>query len=842
MRVATGAAGARAVWFSGLSRRPTRVVLTVLGIASGVALSFAVAAENASLTEGAAATYRQLAGRSTVELIGLGPNGLPLSVAQQVRHLPGVAAAAPISESTITVRRGGRSVDLRLFGMDSSAGALGGTLARNVPRVKRGGTIGLYLPRTVAHALRVGAEAEVIAYSRIGPTPTYVAQVLPDRRLGRLADTPVAFADLSLAELLTGGGDKVQRILVVPRGRPSGLVGSLERIGGPGSAVWSTAAEIHAVNQASSLSRESSSLFAALSLVVGGLLAYGAMVLVVAERRREVATLRVLGCATGALMLAVLLDALFMGLAGTALGLLVGRLVVSWLLPHNNNFLSSAFLLSSRTVVPLGVVAVSCIAGIVTVLLAVILPARALTNISPAEALEAQPDTIVVGTRIPPQFLLGLVAALGGSAAWLTMTGHGVLGLPLWVFAGLIAVPITLTWVVRTVHRLLPGPGGASRVGLAEIAAFPARAAAAAAVVMLAVSGLVIVNGAVANLEEGTASLAASSYPPGDLFVTAPARDQVFFTQPLQASVDARLVRLPFVSHLTSWRSAFLDWDGRRILAFAYTDGARGVRAGEFIEGNALQGATALSDDPGAMAVSRDLANALNLRIGSRMRVPTPAGPKRMRVAAIITNFGWTPGALAINQRSFAAWWGSDYVTAFQVGLRSHMSRAIASQRIRTALAGTGLTVVTSEQMRARATSSAQAQLTNLQRIGILIAIAGVFAVTAVTLAGMLARVRRVAALRTVGMSHGQLALALASEAGWVVGIGAVLGSIVGIVGHALVIRYLSSTFAMAVTFKPSTSQFAIVIVLSAVIVLAATLVALRWASRLPLSASLRDV
>jgi putative ABC transport system permease protein len=842
MKRFTGFWGAISAWFGGVSRRPARVLLTVLGIAAGVTLSFAASAQNASLSSGTAQLYHQLAGRSSLELVALGPQGMPLAVAERVRGLAGVRAAAPVSESWITLRHGSRSVDLRLLGLDQSIGAIAGTLGRNMPHIKRGGTIGLYLPKRIASRLGVGGEAEVQAVSQIGLTPTYVAGVLSARRLGSLAESSVALAPLALAELLSGGGDHIQRVLVAVQGNQPGMRQALQAAGGPGTVVSSATQEVQTAEQASALDRSSSSLFAALSLVVGGLLAYGAMMLTMAERRREVAMLRALGCGLGALLSAVLLDALLLGLLGTALGLLCGRLAVGWLLPSSNSFLASAFLLSSKVVVPLGIVLLSCVAGVLTALAAALLPARALARVAPAEALHADTGISVGGGRVPTRLLLVLVAVAGGAGIVASGAGWGMIGVPLWVGAGLLAVPVVVGAVARAARRLTPTPGAAMSVGVAEIAAFPARAIAATAVVCLAVSGLVIVNGAVANLEGGTAQLTASSYPAGNLFVTAAGREEIFFTQPLASSFAARLQHLPFVAEVKPWRSAFLDWGTRRVLAYAFTEGApRPFRTGELIKGSARTAATALAEDGRAVALSSDLAAADGLHIGSRLALPTPRGPREVHVVALITNYGWVPGAIALNAASFASWWGGQNVTALQIELRAGTSRAVAMRRVQAALAGSGLSTVTSAQLRSRAAASARSQLANLKRIGELIALAGLLAVTAVVLAGVLLRIRRVSALRTIGMSLPQMAVALATESGLIVVSGTVLGMLVGVVGQALVIHYLSDSFAMAVSFQLLPSQLLAVVVLAGAIVLSATLLALHRAARAPLAASLME-
>jgi putative ABC transport system permease protein len=324
--------------------------------------------------------------------------------------------------------------------------------------------------------------------------------------------------------------------------------------------------------------------------------------------------------------------------------------------------------------------------------------------------------------------------------------------------------------------------------------------------------------------------------------VTAAGREEVFFTQPLASSFAARLQRLPFVAEVKPWRSAFLDWGTRRILAYAFTEGApRPFRAGELIKGNARAAAAALAEDGNAVALSSDLAAADGLRIGSRLELPTPSGPRRVHVVALITNYGWVPGAIALNAASFASWWGGRDVTALQMGLRAGTSRAVAMRGLRAALGGSGLSIVSSAQLRSRAGASARSQLANLKRIGELIALAGLLAVAAVVLAGVLVRIRRVSALRTIGMSLPQMALALATETGLIVISGTVLGMLVGVVGQALVVRYLSDSFAMAVSFRVLPAQLLVVVVLAGAIVLSATLLALRRAARAPLAAGLLE-
>ncbi|HEX5146561.1 MAG TPA: FtsX-like permease family protein, partial [Conexibacter sp.] len=306
MKAFTGTGGAWAMWSAGMRRRRLRSLLTVAGIAVGVALSFAVTAQNASVSSGAADTYRTLAGRAQVAVTALGDEGMPMSAVARIRRVRGIARAVPVVEGLVTLRHGSALLDVRLLGVD------------------RGRTRGLRFSPAIAAALGVRAGDRVLVRGASGEHAVRVARPIPRARLGDAANAPIAVASsLPLAQRLTGHPGRVQRVLVAPRRCRDCLVdpAALRRAAGRGTVLRTVDAEIRAVEQASALDRSSSSLFAGLSLLVGGLLAYAAMALTMAERRREIAILRALGCGTGALLLVVLADAVLLGALGTALGL-----------------------------------------------------------------------------------------------------------------------------------------------------------------------------------------------------------------------------------------------------------------------------------------------------------------------------------------------------------------------------------------------------------------------------------------------------------------------------------------------------------------------------------------
>src|SRR5579863_7081202 len=74
-----------------------RVALTVLGIALGVSVFFAIRTTNATLLDSLKLTVEKLAGKATLQITS-GESGFPEEVLEKVRSTPGVLFAEPVIE------------------------------------------------------------------------------------------------------------------------------------------------------------------------------------------------------------------------------------------------------------------------------------------------------------------------------------------------------------------------------------------------------------------------------------------------------------------------------------------------------------------------------------------------------------------------------------------------------------------------------------------------------------------------------------------------------------------------------------------------------------------------
>jgi putative ABC transport system permease protein len=241
-------------------------------------------------------------------------------------------------------------------------------------------------------------------------------------------------------------------------------------------------------------------VFAGISLVVGAFVVYNAFRVVVAQRARELALLRLLGTTRRQLVGSVLAEALFVGSVASLIGVGAGVLIaigVRALLEALGGSLPDAGLtLTPRTVV------VAIGVGVVTTVVAALAPALHTTRITPLEALRDQPELRKVKAWWALVGGILLVASLGivlwgvsRAAATAALTGDT--GPLIIVAAGCLVAFAAVFLLARAMARPLLGALGAGSrstpvvIGRENARRTPRRTAVTSSSLMIGV-GLVV--------------------------------------------------------------------------------------------------------------------------------------------------------------------------------------------------------------------------------------------------------------------------------------------------------------------------------------------------------------
>ncbi len=508
----------------GLFERRARTAFTLLAVVLGVALI----AGTFVLTDTISRSFDQLVATSgenvDVRVVSRDAGAafddhittMPAAVERQVRGVDGVAAtAAAYTGAAVTV------VDARGERVGPSNGAptllFSGGPARfdvfdytgRAPRTA--GEISISAKAADDAGVQIGdrvrvqgtGEArpyEVVGLMTFGGTRSvggaaFTMLVLPE--VQRLADAPGR-----ITEVTAQAQDGVSQTELQRRVRAATGGDVVVRTGEEDQAKQSQ--ELSAILQYLTLGLLACGLIA---LLVGCFVIFNTFTITVAQRTREFGMLRTIGASRRQVLQAVVLEALLIGVVGSALGLLVGIALA----PALQGMLGllgfeiqdTSLVVASRTVL------VALALGTAATLLSSVAPALRATRIAPMEAMregETRPphrvrrrtltlETGVVGVGLA-LMILGLFAGLDTGPA-LSLLGVGAV--ILLVGVGLLS-PLLVGPLARLLGRPLAATGGvAARIASGNAVRAPGRTAGTAAALMVGVAlvafAAIFVNG-----------------------------------------------------------------------------------------------------------------------------------------------------------------------------------------------------------------------------------------------------------------------------------------------------------------------------------------------------------
>ena len=645
--------------FSGISlrnlrARVQRTLLTAIGIVLGVGIVFGVL----TLSDTMASTFKQLFskayGAADLTVTAAGDSGVfDERVLEKVRSYQEVASAAPrlsLSSSLILDKQRENGLPevqgMRLFGVEPGSADLATGFELADGRFPRSGKeLTLDGGSAEAAGLRIGDEVTV-ATPR-GPEELKVVGLLriPGGSFGGLA---FGMAPLPYAQETFEKPGKISGIAVeaVEGSSVSDLRDRLDR--GLGEGLQAERSERRTAEIGSQLQgfRISLLFFAGTALFVGAFLVFNALSMTILERTRELGMLRALGSTRAMIARSVVLEALILGVLGAVLGVILGYGMAKGLV----YLFGQAFLfeITELTLSPFAVVS-AIVVGVVVTVLAALYPAVRAGRVSPVEAMRARAGTtggerrearafsrlaplvglLLVGIGVPWIYYLaknlsanldGLVYASGIA---------GVIGSFLGVSLVIPALVRPLAVLFSPVLRLLFGVEG--RMAAANATRNRGRTALTASALMVGISLVVAFSALGGSVLGSIRSYLDDSL--GSDYVIQPANQNsdVTFSSELPENIEA----IPGVEKTTSLTSTYLR-DGEEVnIVFGVDENYPEI----FRMNYAAGGPDAFSKlQDGEALVGEQLAESRKLRVGERVELPSPKGPKEYRVAGIVDN------------------------------------------------------------------------------------------------------------------------------------------------------------------------------------------------------------
>jgi putative ABC transport system permease protein len=787
-----------------LRARALQELFAIVGIAAGVALLFASQVASSSLSSSVAQLSRGIVGNATLQLVARDTHGFPERLLGEIRHTPGVHAAAPLLEASANAGGPKGSASVELVGADGSLAQLGGALLRHTPELAPFAGIGaIVLPAPLARKIGVTKfeqSAKLEVSGRVTEGPLY--KQLYANQIGPLVTSPIVVAPLFFAQEMSGLGGRVSRILVQPAaGRESLVRAALVRLANNKLNVEPASYDEKLFARASAATNQSTVLFAVISALVGFLFAFNAMLLTIPQRRRLIADLRRDGYTPRAVIAVLMFDAVVLGVLACALGLVLGEELSIHLFHANPGSLSSAFAVGSQRVVSAQSIAVAVGGGMLAASIAVLSPFRDIVSRDPLAAIATKEGGS--GGRAGWLTLGGLACLAASTAILLAAPKQAILGMVFLIAALLLLLPVPLNATLALVRRIAPAIVSAvPHVAVMELRAARARAIAIAATGAIAVFGSVAMQAAHSDLLHGLENAAHDMNGFTDVWVAPAGSYNLLKTTPFATTEQAKLARLRGVRAVRLYRGGLLDWGERRIWVIAPPNAATPLLpATQIVQGDVAQAEERVRSD-GWAVISQAIADERHLHVGGSFMLPTP-NPMTLEVAALSTNIGWPPGAIVMSADQYARSWGSPDASAYNVLLAPGFPPEQARREIESALGpDSGLAVQTAHEHADLQRALSRQGLERLTQIATLILIASVLAMAAAMGNMVWQRRPRLAKLKLEGFPRAELWRTILLESLLLVGVGCLSGAVFGLVGQQLLDRALANVINFPVVYS----------------------------------------
>ncbi|GHJ07711.1 ABC transporter substrate-binding protein [Micromonospora humidisoli] len=521
-------------------------------------------------------------------------------------------------------------------------------------------------------------------------------------------------------------------------------------------------------------------IFAGVAVVVAGFVIANTFAIVLAQRTRRTALLRLVGARRGQVFGAAVLEAAVLGLAGSALGIGLGAGLAAGaavLVPRLDLPLTVAGLtVTGRTV------GLSLLLGTLVTVGSALLPAWQGTRVPPVAALTAaagQPARGVGRVRLTLGALVGLagIAALAGAAAVgqiVLVAVGGVLSFFGIVLFGPLLVPVLVRLFGRPLRQVF---GATAALAVANAGRNPRRVSATATALVIGiglVSAFVVGAGSVkVGIERAVDARVGVDFVVTGVGVELPA--------PLAAELAAR----PEVGVVHEHRNRVVDGVELR--------SAHPALARRTLD--AVDAGDVADLGPGSVLVHRELAAARGWRVGSTVTV---AG-RPFRVAAVVAADGPTSQGVPAGHVVDLA--DSDF-TALYPDERGQLAEVepadgVPAERARAAIEAVAARYPTVNLMDQAAykrmlTGTVDMLLTFVTALlGLAVVIALVGVANTLSLS-VVERTREHAVLRAVGLSRRRMRLLLALEAVLTALVGAVLGTALGVAVSAGAVAFVA--------------------------------------------------
>jgi putative ABC transport system permease protein len=643
-------------------------MLSVLGIALGVAVVMAVGLANQSASRAFELTMEQISGRVSHQIIG-GPGGIPERLYTRLRMEHPYLPSAPVVEGVVRIGE----EQLTLLGVDPLAERpfRDLTLAAQPEVLNQLLTLrdGLLIPAYSAQRLGLQAGSRLTLDIAGRTRETEILGLVGGRSQAALDG--VLVTDIGVAQTLLMQYGTLDRIdLALDGAQAARLRAWLP----PGVHLVETEQRTAAMAGMSQAFQTNLTAMSLLALLVGGFLIYNTATFSVLQRRRQFGIMRLLGATRGEVFRAILAEQMIIGLLGTLLGMGAGILLARellWLVTRTINDLYFALTVSRLDLAP-PILLTGTLLGLLTTLIAASVPAWEATRSSPQSVNRRSVIERRSHRALPWLLLIGLTG-MGGGLGLIQFSERSLLLGFAALFCFIMGYCLLVPTLVPPLSRLLQHPlagafGSIGRLASRGIDATLSRTGPAIAALTLAIAATIGMGIMVESFRDTVGQWLAQTVQ-GDIYVSAPHSASKRASAPLPDWLPSRIQQLEGVAEISSGRHVTLESERGPVHLLAIGLASRSYRGFRFKGGTLpdLRERFAAGD---LLLISEPYAYHQRLQVGDPLPLLTPEGVVSFTVGGIFFDYGSDRGLVVMPRERYAALWHDAQLTTLGVYLQ----------------------------------------------------------------------------------------------------------------------------------------------------------------------------
>ncbi len=782
--------------FRHIKNHPWLIILSLVGIALGVAVVVAIDLANSSALKAFEQANEIVTGKTTHRMVG-GPTGLSEKHYLDLRLKQKVQRSTPVIEG-YGVAKDYPGYSFKLMGIDSfSDGPFREfTTGQNEQNddssddpftqlLTEPGTTLIAKSRADLLGLALGDPLRILLGEKT-QTLTLVGYIpMADERSSQALENLLLMDIATAQETLNFLGHLSRIDLIIPdTTEGQRLLEEIQNGLPAGTQIISTTSSNAALSQMTRAFRTNLTAMSLLALMVGLFIIYNGMNFSVVQRREMFGVLRVLGVTGKELTWVVYGEALFLGVIGTVLGLLLGVALGYGLLGLVTQTVSDLYVGVDNAELSVSIfsLAKGVALGLGATFLAAMLPAREATNVPPQLATKKMHIESTTQKLLPRLALWGvllLFLAVGLLFVFTQSLALSFVSLFLMVIAYSLIVPQSVMWFTLWLRKVLGYLFGLKgHMAVHSISRSLSRTSIAMAALTVAVATTLGITIMIESFRDSVNGWITQTMR-ADIYLSVPSADRHITLTALAPSLMDEIQKLDQVTALSKGRRATLRTPQGEIELLAFELPEKDLSSFKFIEGDPHSAWEGFSRRD-AVIISEPYAYRKKLALGDNIQLPTEQGLQTFEIVGVYSDYASERGRVVVSLDNYRRYWGDNGVNSIGLYLQDGADEMLVLAELRALLPGDSPLSISTKNGIREATLvvfDRTFAITEVLRIlTIIVAFVGIFSAL---LALQLERARELAMLRAIGLTPKELRQLVISET-------SLIGLIVGIISLPL--------------------------------------------------------